>query len=269
MEQFREIFPNGFLCPKCDSQSSSLLYGYDWIDGVGSDRAEPRKIHGRDGVVLVGRRYKCFKKAHEVISYHPGILRQIKAPSLITFKLWSRTGFTSALTNDIVTMVVSGVSASIIESNLVSATVVQYSMKRKRFVDLQGISSHSNNEFPSYEQWRLCLPANAPSRHAISACFLSSFWEKYPLFEKHMQCTTITDTDTWLSCDHAFASAGKLAMHAVYIRTYFTQCHIKLVLVSNRSIASVVSSHLATLHVRQEHVCIIVYCVMAQQTLSW
>lgn len=130
MEQFKEVYPHGFTCPKCDSGSSSLLYGYDWMNGVGSDRTEPRKIHGRDGVVLlVGRRYKCFKKAHEVVSYHPGILRQINAPSLIPFRLWSRTGFTSALTNDITAMVVSGVSVSTIESNLMLATVTQYSMK--------------------------------------------------------------------------------------------------------------------------------------------
>ena len=78
VEQFSDFFPNGFHCPKCDSLCSSRLYGYDWMDGVGSERTEPRKIHGRDGVVLlVGRRYKCGKMAHEVISYHPGILRQL------------------------------------------------------------------------------------------------------------------------------------------------------------------------------------------------
>ena len=44
-------------------------------------------------VVLVRRDYKCFKKQHEVVSYHPGILRQMNAPSLILFRLWSRTGF--------------------------------------------------------------------------------------------------------------------------------------------------------------------------------
>ena len=64
------------------------MYGYDWMTCVGSDRTEPRKIHGRDGVVLlVGRHYKYFKKAHEVVSYHPSILRQINIPSLIPFRL--------------------------------------------------------------------------------------------------------------------------------------------------------------------------------------
>ena len=210
VEQFKEVFPNGFNCPKCDPGSSSILYGHAWMSGVESERTEPRKIHGRDGIVLlVGRRYKCFKKSHEVVSYHPGILRQISAPALIPFRLWSRTGFTSSLTNDIVAMVVSGVSVSTIESNLVLATVTQYSMKRIKFFQLQSLSNTPSHEFPSYEQWISLLSVVAPSRHAISACFLSSFWDIHPLFEKHMQCTSTTDEDSWLSCDHTFASAGE------------------------------------------------------------
>ena len=178
VEQFKEMFPNGLICPKCDPGSSSILYGYDWMSGVESERTEPRKIHGRDGIVLlIGQRYKCFKKSHEVVGYHPGILRQISAPALIPFRLWSRTGFTTSLTNDIVAMVVSGVSVSTIESNLVLAIVTQYSIKRMRFFQLQGLSNTPCHEFPSYEQWTSLLPAVAPSRHAISACFLSSFWD--------------------------------------------------------------------------------------------
>ena len=93
MEHFKEVFLNGFTSPKCDPGSSSLLYGYSWMSGVESERTEPHKIiHGRDGVVLVRQDYKCFKKQHEVVSYHPGILRQMNAPSLIPFRLLSRTG---------------------------------------------------------------------------------------------------------------------------------------------------------------------------------
>ena len=212
VEQFRDVFPDGFYCPKCDSPSSSNLYGYEWMDGVESERMEPRKIHGRDGVVLlVGRRYKCTKMKHEVVSYHPGVLRQLNTPGplLTPFRLWARTGFTSMLSNDIVTQMVSGVSASCIASNLATATVVQYSIRRKRFLEFQGISKQFGNNFPSYEQRVSFLPTITPSRHAISACFLSSFWERKSLFEKHMQCTTITDADSWLCCDHTFASAGE------------------------------------------------------------
>ena len=66
----------------------------------------------------------------------------------------------------------------------------------------------SVDEFPTYEEWCSFLPATAPSRHAITGCFLASFWERNSLFDKHMQCTTIPDEESWLSCDHAFASVG-------------------------------------------------------------
>ena len=211
VEQFKDVFPNGFTCPKCEK--SSYLYGYDWMNGIGSDRSEPRKIHGRNGVViLVGRVYKCSTAGHEVVGYHPGVIRQINAPSLIPFRLWARTGFTTNLTHDIETMIVSGVSASKIEANLASSSVLQYATKKSRFHQLQRIvGTNSVHEFPSYEQWCSFLPATAPSQHAITGCFLASFWEKHSLFEKHMQYTTITEKDSWLSCDHTFASAGELA----------------------------------------------------------
>ena len=180
------------------------------MNGAESDRSEPRKIHGRDGItILVGRVYKCVKSGHEVVSYYPGILRQLKAKSLIPFRLWSRTGFTYDLMNDIEAMMISGVSSSMIETNLAASPVAQYAERKNRYLYLQKLSDTSSvDTFPSYEQWCSFLPASAPSRHTISGCFLASFWEKRSLFDKHMQQTTVTDEDSWLSCDHTFASVG-------------------------------------------------------------
>ena len=136
VEQFNEVFPGGFLCPKCDS--SSVLHGYGWMNGADTDRSEPRKIHGRDGItILVGRVYKCVKSGHDVVSYHPGILRQIKAKSLIPFRVWSRTGFTYDLMNDIEAMMISGVSSSMIETNLATSPVAQYAERKNRYLYLQ------------------------------------------------------------------------------------------------------------------------------------
>ena len=62
LEQFKTI---SFLCPKFDS--SSPLFGFSWMNGIGTERSQPRKIHGRDGVViLVGRVYKCKEVGHKV-----------------------------------------------------------------------------------------------------------------------------------------------------------------------------------------------------------
>ena len=159
------------------------------MNGAGRpDRSEPRKIHGRGGVtILVGRVYKCTKLGHEVASYHPGILRQIKVPSLIPFRLWSRTGFTYDLIGDIESMIISGVSVSTIETNLAASPVAQYAERRNRYFHFQRLSgTFSEDAFPTYEQWCSFLPATAPSRHAITGCFLASFWEKNSLFGKHI-----------------------------------------------------------------------------------
>ena len=207
VEQYNGVLPDGFTCPRCDS--SSILYGFGWMNGIGRDRLQPRKIHGRDGVtILVGRIYKCMKSGHEVVSYHPGILRQL-ASSLIPFKLWSRTGFMYDLIGDIEDMMISGVSISTIETNLATSPVAQYAERKNRYFHIQRLSGTcSVDEFPTYEEWCSFLPATAPSRHAITGCFLASFWEKNSLLDKHMQCTTIPDEDSWLSCDHTFASVG-------------------------------------------------------------
>lgn len=184
------------------------------MNGIGGERSQPRKIHGRDGVViLVGRVYKCEKAGHEVVAYHPDILRQIGTPSLIPFRLWSRTGFTCDLMYDIEAMIMSGVSMSKIEVSLSTAAVTHYSNLRNRFYHLKRLSSSSIDttlqNFPTYEVWCAYLPtAITPSRHAVTGCFLASFWEKSVLYERHMQATTITDEESWLSCDHTFASAG-------------------------------------------------------------
>ena len=71
-------------------------------------------------------------------------------------------------------------------------------------------------DFPSYDDLKAHLPTLTPSRHAVAGCFLSSYWEKDKLYKKHMQCTSLTERDGWLSCDHTFASAGKTEFACMY-----------------------------------------------------
>jgi hypothetical protein len=210
LEQFKNILPNGLQCPKCET-INSVLFGCGWKDGVESERSEPRKIHGRDGIVLlVGRVYKCSKKGHEVASYHPGVLRQINAKSLIIFRLWLKTGYTTDFIRFIETMILSGLRLSAIQKMLDYTCIEQYSLRKKQFIEIQRIfTTHMAVDFPSFDDWKAHLPTLTPSRHAIAGCFLSSFWEKDKMYEKHMQCTSLTEEDGWLSCDHTFASAGE------------------------------------------------------------
>ena len=107
--------------------------------------------------------------------------------------------------SDIEAMIISGVSISNIEISLTTAAVSQYSNRKARFKEL---GTSSVDDFPTYEEWCSFLPAIGPSRHSITGSFLASFWEKSAIYDKHMECTTVTDEDSWLSCDHTFASAG-------------------------------------------------------------
>lgn len=162
-----EQFKISLVCPKCES--SSQLYGHDWMNGR-TDRSDPRKVHGRDGpVILVGGVYKCMKMGHETVSYHPGILRQFKTPLLIPFRLWSRTGFTYELLGDIEAMILSGISISKIEASLVMSAIGQYSNRKNRYDYLKGSLV---SEFPSYEEWCSFLPTISPS---IKTCNLWLF----------------------------------------------------------------------------------------------
>ena len=66
-----------------------------------------------------------------------------------------------------------------IETKLATLPVAQYAERKNRFSHLQRLAGPcSVDEFPTYEKWCSFLPATAPSRHAITGCFLASFWEK-------------------------------------------------------------------------------------------
>ena len=70
-------FKDKLVCPKCPTSGHILLHASGWRDGSKGRRSEPRKIYGEDGVtLLVGRVYTC-TKGHEVVGYHPGILKNI------------------------------------------------------------------------------------------------------------------------------------------------------------------------------------------------
>lgn len=81
-------------------------------------------------------------------------------------------------------MLISGVSASMIQSNLATSNIAEYAVKRDRFYKLLELKCQlvphlctEIDEFPTYEYLCSFLPTTSPSRHAIVGCFLQSFWE--------------------------------------------------------------------------------------------
>lgn len=205
LEQFNKV---KIACPKCSvaGVADVSLHARGWRDGMGGTRSEPRKVYGVNGVtLLVGRVYAC-SKGHEVVGYHPGILKAIPA-CFIPFKLWHITGFTIEQIQFIASLISFGVSIHKVRDILLERIGRWYHLQKLKFNEVNGGSVHP---FPSKEQWSQCFSSLLPSQHAISSSFLADFWSKEDVYVKVMQNTSIDENNSWLSCDHTFASAGKL-----------------------------------------------------------
>lgn len=210
LEQF-PVFKGKLNCPKCPSSGGTLLHASGWRDGSKGRRSEPRKIYGEDGIVLlVGRVYTC-TKGHEVVGYHPSILRNIPT-CFIPFNLWHITGFTKQVTQLIASLITSGLSIHGISKIIFQKQAFWYCNQRSKFVEF---CKESTGNFPSLTEWQPKISSALPTPHAVSGCFLEDFWEKESLYKRCMQMTSVNADDAWLSCDHTFASASKFLKQVI------------------------------------------------------
>ena len=215
LEQFHGIISGQFCCPKCTDQNVRL-HARAWRDGTCGERSEPRKIHGCDGVtLLVGRLYECDNK-HEVLAYHPDIIKQIPE-SFIPFKLWHITGFTVECIELVVALMSAGMSVNYVKTVIEQKQLLFFYTQKMKFMH---IISASNSEltisFPTAPAWQQHFSAPLPSNHALSSCFLAEFWSKESVYVQCMQNTTVDDDNLWLSLDHTFSSASKYECYSMY-----------------------------------------------------
>ena len=75
------------------------------------------------------------------------------------------------------------------------------------YIQYGQVTLESVTDFPTFQQYCSYLP-KSPSRHSISELFLADFDMRKEIYYQHMRATTITDDNSWLSCDHTFACAG-------------------------------------------------------------
>ena len=157
----------------------------------------------------------CISAPNEVMkswSYNRGLLQQIPTAYLVPFQLRHRTGFTNELMTLIESMVTAGVSLCGIRDMFFRKICLHYNTVKSRFSTLCSMllpHDFSHTTFPTFEEWRTYFPSLVPSRHAISACFLASFWKRAHLYKLYMQRIRTDSHDGWLSCDHTFKSAGE------------------------------------------------------------
>ena len=200
-----QFIATSFSCPACTTPSNSHLFPSGWRDGT-SERLIPRRIHGiHSTVLLVTRMYKC-QRGHEVLGYDPGVLSQVPSHGMIPFRLWHKTGATRELIEWVHSLVATGTAFNVASTMLLHARYREYV---RRVNILEALPGTVEMSFPTFEQWCSYFPSDSPSRHFLSACFLLSFWDKEPLYNKHMRSLSIHGSETWLSCDHTFASAGR------------------------------------------------------------
>lgn len=204
LEQFSMV---SVSCPKCTMLNvpNVPLHARGWRNGMGGPRSDPRKIYGIYGIVLlVCRVYGC-SKSHEVLGYHPGIIKHIPA-CFVPFKLWHIAGFTIEHIQLVSSLLSLGMSIHKVHDILLQRIGWWYHRQKVKFMELD---KKSKDLFPSQKEWLESYSSFLPSNHSISSCFLADFWEKEDVYVKVMQNTTIGEEDSWLSCDHTFASASK------------------------------------------------------------
>ena len=110
----------------------------------------------------------------------------------------------------IVGMVTSGISLSETHTFITMQFRNQFWKRKSHFEELQNVHDGCL-PFPTYEQWEREGPSSYPSWHSIAGCFMFDFWDKEKLYTHHTQLTSFDSSETWLSCDHTFASAGMSA----------------------------------------------------------
>lgn len=205
LEQFKDLLQDiQVCCPKCTEHVNAQLCPTGWRSGVQGSRSEPRKLYGADGItLLITRIYKC-ARGHEVVGYHPGILKHIPQ-CLIPFLLWHKTGFTCELIKLVSALITAGMNISGIRDFYHRKQLSMYYSRKAQFDHI----STSGSPFPPIKVWKESFPNFLPSIHALSGCFLVEFWSKEEAYTLHMQTMTI-DNDSWLSLDHTFSSASKL-----------------------------------------------------------
>lgn len=194
-------------CPKCSTCQN--LWPSGWRDGS-TDRLIPRRIHGVEcTVLLVGRLYKC-QDGHEILGYDPDVLSQLHTMDVVPFRLWHKTGATEELISLVQSMLSTGYTINSITTMLVQRRYSAYA--KKIGIVRKSVPASTELSLPTFEEWSSHSPSIGPSRHFVSACFLMRFWERENLFCEHMKQISILDSDSWLSCDHTFSSAGELLL---------------------------------------------------------
>ena len=107
----------------------------------------------------------------------------------------------------ITTMLNNGMSIQQVENILLQNRMHSFYAIKERFIAL-----NQDSNFPDISDQCASFWNEHPSHHSVAACYLLQFWEREPLYTRHMRSLTVKTDQCWLSCDHTFHSVANIGM---------------------------------------------------------
>ena len=215
--QHPDVFHNGFCCPHEShaGEAAAPLKPKKWKYG-GSERDMPRKIYGRDGVVLlVSRVYVC-PQGHEITAHDSRILVHLPTDRNNPFILSHKSGVTMGFMNEVNSLARSGMNFSEIEKHFAQHYYDKHwlqekkwhddlkSVKEKTSTDSSTIEDSTQDHFPDPAEW-----VELPSDDTIISCFVLNFREYEVYYTERMSELSAL----YLSADHTFKVAANIGVH--------------------------------------------------------
>ena len=215
--QHADVFDSGFCCPheSHEGEAVAQLKPRKWKYGR-SERDGPRKLYGRDSVVLlVSRVYVC-PQGHEIPAHDPRILNSLPNDKNIPFILSHKSGVTIGFMNQVNSLASSGMNFSEIEKYFAQHYYDRHWFQEKNWHDdLKIVKERMSTDSPTIEditQEHFPDPAEwveLPSDDTIISCFVLNFKEYDVYYTERMSQLSAL----YLSADHTFKVAANIGVY--------------------------------------------------------
>ena len=188
-------------CPRCE-ENTNFLRAVGWKDGR-LQRDSPRSIYGNSGIVLIISRKYCCRKGHEIAGHDQAILDMFPVKSVIPFILTHKSGVTTELMENLVSMIRNGLSFVQVQGIMEERLYMKHLNAEGRF--LEDLHNYSQTHPVVYETsfTEFSSSNQCPSRNFLTNIFIYYFDKYESLLVDRMASLTTTESG-WLSCDHTF-----------------------------------------------------------------
>ena len=232
--QHPDVFHNGFCCPHEShaGEVAAQLKPQKWKDG-GSERDMPRKIYGRDGVVLlsVSRVHVC-PQGNEITAHDSRILVHLPTDKNNPFILSHKSGVTMGFMNEVNSLARSGMHVSEIEKHFAQHYYDKHWLQEKKWHDnlksvkektstgSSTIEDSTQDHFPDPAEW-----VELPSDDTIISCFVLNRLSRSDFPFGHFHCDSVNPRLFDTKCLY-YMSASVSVTVTVSVEGFGIQCII-------------------------------------------